>query len=109
MKFLIDNQLPPALGKWMASHGHEAIHVLDLSLAQAKATHIWDHAAANGFIVVTKDEDFAQRATVPGAEVRVVWVRLGNCRTAALLAAFDYLLAQMVAALDSGARLVEIR
>ena len=57
----------------------------------------------------TKDEDFSQRASQPGASVQVVWVRLGNCRKSALLAAFDSVLSEMQAALQAGNRVVEIR
>jgi predicted nuclease of predicted toxin-antitoxin system len=30
MRFLVDAQLPPALAQWLASHGHDAMHVTDL-------------------------------------------------------------------------------
>jgi predicted nuclease of predicted toxin-antitoxin system len=60
-------------------------------------------------VIVTKDENFSRRATLPEAQVQVLWVRLGNCRTVTLLTAFGTLLEQMLDALDSGARLVEIR
>jgi predicted nuclease of predicted toxin-antitoxin system len=109
VKFLIDNQLPHLLATWFTSHGHEAFHVLDVSLAQAKDRSIWDYAEAKGIVLVTKDHDFSQWASVPDSNVRVVWVRLGNCRTKTLLAAFDSLLPQILAALESGSRLVEIR
>jgi predicted nuclease of predicted toxin-antitoxin system len=109
VKFLVDNQLPPALAKWLASHGQEALHVLDVGLAGSKDQEIWTYAQAGGLVIITKDEGFSRKATFPGAEVRVVWVRLGNCRTAELLAAFDSLLARVLAALESDARLVEIR
>jgi predicted nuclease of predicted toxin-antitoxin system len=28
MRFLIDAQLPPALARWLAERGHEAVHVV---------------------------------------------------------------------------------
>ena len=107
MKFLIDNQLPPALARWLISHRQQALHVLDVRLSQAKDNEVWHYAEANALI--TKDEDFSRKATAPGAKVRVVWVRLGNCRTATLLAVFDSLLPQVLAAFEGGARLVEVR
>jgi predicted nuclease of predicted toxin-antitoxin system len=39
----------------------------------------------------------------------VVWVRLGNCRTPALLAAFDGVLPDLRAMLEGDAQVVEIR
>jgi predicted nuclease of predicted toxin-antitoxin system len=59
VKFLIDNQLPPALANWLISHGHEALHVLDVGLADAKDEKIREYAAANSLALITKDEDFS--------------------------------------------------
>jgi predicted nuclease of predicted toxin-antitoxin system len=39
--------------------------------------------------VVSKDEDFFDLANRPGDTGRLLWVRMGNCRTAALLARFE--------------------
>lgn len=109
MKFLVDNQLPSALAKFLVSHGHQATHVLDVGLDGATDTDIWKFADANSFVLITKDEDFFQRASRPDAAVQVVWVRLGNCRTTALLSTFDSLLSQIQTALQDGNRVVEIR
>jgi len=88
VKFLVDNQLPAALAKFLASHGQEAIHVLEVGLDAAKDEEVWNHAAKNSIVLITKDEDFSRRASRPEASVQVVWVRLGNCRKAALFSAF---------------------
>lgn len=109
MNFLVDNQLPLALAKMLAARGHNARHVLEVGLESASDTQIWKHAEANGLVLITKDEDFPRRAAVPGAIVQVLWVRLGNCRTPALLSAFDSLLGQVLKALQAGNRVVEIR
>lgn len=109
MKFLVDNQLPAALAELLVSKGHEARHVLEVGLDAAGDTKIWNYAAANSLAVITKDEDFPQRASRPGAPVQVVWVRLGNCRKAALLSAFGSMLPGIERALAAGNRVVEIR
>lgn len=57
-------------------------HVRELALAAADDEAIWAHAAAHGVLIVTKDDDFRQRSFLRGAPPKVVWVRLGNCRTA---------------------------
>ncbi len=54
----------------------------EFALAAADDEAIWSHAAAHGFLIVTKDDDFRQRSFVRGAPPKVIWVRLGNCRTA---------------------------
>jgi predicted nuclease of predicted toxin-antitoxin system len=93
----------------LVSKGHHARHVLEIGLESATDTEIWNHAVANSLVLVTKDEDFSRRASQPNAAAQVVWVRRGNCRKAALLAAFDSVLSQMEVALQAGDRLVEIR
>jgi predicted nuclease of predicted toxin-antitoxin system len=60
-------------------------------------------------VVVSKDEDFVFLANRPSDRGRLVWVRLGNCRNAALVAAFDRTLDTVVEALASGQRIIEIR
>ncbi len=109
MKFLIDNQLPKALATYLCTKEHDAQHVLDVGLASAKDGEICKYAAEHTSVIVTKDEDFSRRAIQPGAAIQVVWVRLGNCRKATLLTAFDSLLPSIVAALEAGDRLIEIR
>ena len=42
MKFLVDNQLPLALAKFLISKGHHATHVLELGLASARDSEIWN-------------------------------------------------------------------
>jgi predicted nuclease of predicted toxin-antitoxin system len=105
VKFLVDNQLPAALARWLVSRGHEAMHVLDVELTQAKDEYV----SAKSLVLITKDEDFSWRATAIAARTSVVWVRMGNCRRAVLLAAFEALLPQIIGGLEGGARLVEIR
>lgn len=53
----------------------------ELGLAAADDEAVWARAVADGFAIVTKDDDFRQRSFLRGAPPKVVWVRLGNCRT----------------------------
>lgn len=108
MRFLVDAQLPPALARWIVSQGHEAEHVADCGLDTASDAAIWDYAAAAGAVIVTKDEDFAQRKIVEGQGPRVAWLRLPNTRRRDLLAAFAKLLPLLLAALERGEELIEI-
>lgn len=41
MRFLVDAQLPPALARLLASHGHVAEHVADIGLRDADDSPIW--------------------------------------------------------------------
>ena len=71
---------------------------------------IWNHAKTQGMVIVTKDEDFPLMADRQGSiPPQVVWVRLGNCRKAALLQAFAALLPDLRALLEQGGSVIEIR
>jgi predicted nuclease of predicted toxin-antitoxin system len=67
MRFLVDAQLPPALERWLVAAGHEAEHVADRGMQDASDTAIWDLALQERAVLLTKDEDFAQRHTLTGA------------------------------------------
>ncbi|MEE4238145.1 MAG: DUF5615 family PIN-like protein [Anderseniella sp.] len=109
MKFLVDNQLPTALARWLTERGLDACHVSDVGLEEAGDQRVWDYAVAHGRVLVSKDQDFLHLATRPGLATPFVWVRLGNCRKQALLAAFDALLLQVLTALAEGRLVIELR
>ena len=108
MRFLIDAQLPPALVKQLTALGHEAEHVLAIGGVGAPDSAIWAYAVAAGAAIISKDEDFAERTRKPGSEVQVVWVRLGNMTNAALWQELGPRVAEIVDALTSGEKLVEV-
>jgi predicted nuclease of predicted toxin-antitoxin system len=58
VKFLVDNQLPAALARFLASHGTECQHVLDIGLAGDSDAEIWEYASQNDYVVISKDADF---------------------------------------------------
>ncbi len=109
MKFLIDNQLPPKLAQWLTSQGHSGIHVQDVDMADRRDIDILEFAVRNGMVLVSKDEDFFHLALSMPGKARVVWVRLGNCRIRPLLSAFTKALPILVAAIQSGQAVIEMR
>ena len=108
MKFLIDEQPPPALARWLVDAGHEAQHVGAKGLARASDDEIWKEALRTGAVIVSKDYDFAHRRALAEDGPQILWVRLGNSRTPALLQAFSVALARIVEALARGENLVEL-
>jgi predicted nuclease of predicted toxin-antitoxin system len=108
MRFLVDAQLPPALARRLAERGHEAEHVADRQLAAASDTRIWDFALQTAAVIITKDEDFAQRKALEASGPRVVWIRLPNTRRRELLAWFDAALPDVLSALERGESLIEL-
>jgi predicted nuclease of predicted toxin-antitoxin system len=109
VKFLVDNQLPEALCRFLNARGHESGHVLDWHMDEASDLEIWSYAAKGNWIVVSKDEDFLHLANRQGDTGRLLWVRIGNCRKQTLLQAFERGLRGVVPAFDKGFRVVEIR
>ena len=107
-RFLVDNQLPAALARWLSDQGHVAEHAADVNLAQAPDRLLWLYAAEHGAAILTKDEDFAQLVTLRTEPVPVVWLRLGNCRTPALLSAMAIALPAITDQLARGTRLIEV-
>lgn len=108
MRFLVDAQLPPALARWLTAQGHEAQHVADLGLEGASDRAIWREAGSTGATIVTKDADFVELARA-GNGPAVVWISMGNCRRQVLLDKFGRALPQVIAALQAGERIVEMR
>ena len=108
-RFVIDNQLPVALARWLAARGHVAEHALELNLAQAPDRLLWQYAAQHEATIVTKDEDFVQMVTLRPEQVSVVWLRLGNCRTSALLAVMESAIPAIETQLAAGIRLIEVQ
>jgi predicted nuclease of predicted toxin-antitoxin system len=78
VNFLVDAQLPPRLARWLADQGHSAQHVNDIGLAGAEDSVIWNHALGINAIIVTKDEDFAERTARTAVGPVIVWLRIGN-------------------------------
>jgi predicted nuclease of predicted toxin-antitoxin system len=109
VRFLVDNQLPVALARFLRGQGHQADHVLDTGNDEASDREIWEIARSDGAWLVTKDEDFFHLANRPGERGKLIWVRLGNCRNPALLARIEAELDAILAAGEAGHRVVEIR
>ena len=81
MKLLFDANLSHHLVATLADAFPGSAHVRELGLERAGDLELWDHAREQGYAIVSKDEDFAERALLQGPPPRVIWIRLGNCST----------------------------
>ncbi len=70
---------------------------------------IWALAKQRAAVIVTKDRDFAIRAAARRQEPQVVWVRMGNATTVALIAWLEPRWKAIHNALGDGTHLVEVR
>ncbi len=109
MNFLIDAQLPPGLALWLADQGHTAQHVDELVLTNAEDLTIWNHALSIDAIIITKDEDFAERVTRTPTGPVIVWLRIGNATNRVLLQWLEPRWAEIVELLNADNRLIEVR
>lgn len=78
---MFDHNLSYKLVKRLADIFPGSEHVRNVNLHEAEDLDVWEYARANGFAIVSKDEDFHQLSFLYGAPPKVVWVRLGNCTT----------------------------
>jgi predicted nuclease of predicted toxin-antitoxin system len=109
VKFLIDAQLPPALAQWLREAGHDAQAVREVGLREAEDGAIWRHAQAQNRVIITKDEDFAQRAQAGATGPLIVWLRIGNTSNTALRAWLLPQMPRLIELIGQGYRLVEVR
>ena len=109
MRFLVDAQLPPALARWLREQGDEAQHVEEIGLQDAEDRIIWAQALSLAAVIITKDEDFAERAARDSTSPVIVWLRVGNATNRALLQWLAPRWTQIVTLLNAGHRLIEVR
>jgi len=88
MKLLFDQNLSPKLVQRLADLFSGSSHVQTEGLDAASDDEVWEHAKLNGFAIVTKDEDYSDMSTVRGTPPKVIWLLLGNCKTAQVEAVF---------------------
>ena len=109
MRFLVDAQLPPGLAQFLEEQGHEAKAVRDVGLREAQDPAIWNYAQAGGWVVITKDEDFAERALQARVGPQILWLRIGNSTNQVLFTWLHPLFSDAIQALKAGQRLVELK
>ncbi len=90
MKWIIDAQLPPRLKPWLNQKGEDAVHVFDLENGlQMPDTLIWQYARENQCIIISKDKDFFDFATLFGNPPQTVFISVGNCSTEQLISVLE--------------------
>jgi predicted nuclease of predicted toxin-antitoxin system len=84
VKLLFDENLSPELVEALADTYPDLQHVHEQGLGSSEDVNVWEFAKSRGFAVVTKDADFYERSMRAAGPPKVIWVRLGNCSTAAV-------------------------
>jgi len=81
VKLLFDENLSPRLVAALASEFPGSAHVHEVGLGAEADAQVWEFARDNGFIITSKDSDFAELSVLRGAPPKLVWIRRGNCST----------------------------
>lgn len=79
MRILADMPISPRTVELLNDLGHEAVHALDLGMAQARDEEIIQWAKAEGMSILTEDLDYGAILAVSGeVEPGVIILRVGN-------------------------------
>ena len=78
MKFLIDNNLSFKLVQPLQNYFPESSHIRNELSIDADDLSIWNFARDNGFIILTKDNDFDERSQLEGCPPKIVHLVCGN-------------------------------
>jgi predicted nuclease of predicted toxin-antitoxin system len=106
-KFIVDANLSWRLTNWLREQGHDAQHVHALKSERESDTTIWDYARAIGAVVISKDEDFANRYIL-GALPKLIWVRWGNTRGPETIRRFESNWNDILESLDADEGFIEL-
>ena len=84
MKLLFDQNLSPGLVGQMADVFPGSVHVFLLGLDQSDDLEIARFAVNSDFVIVTKDADYSEMVALKDQLPKIIWIRKGNCSTAAI-------------------------
>jgi len=70
---------------------------------------IWEQAAKDDRVLISKDEDFVDRWLLNATPIALVWIRKGNCSNDALMIWLEPLWSATIKRLEQGERLIELR
>jgi len=84
VKLLLDENLSRKLVDYLADIFPNSSHVELLGMRGHTDTEIWNLAKQDGYVLMSKDDDFRQRSFVYGAPPKVIWLSVGNSGTSAI-------------------------
>jgi len=84
LKLLFDQNLSRKLPGQLYDIYAGSLHVVEVNLAEADDSDIWQYAKEHGFAIVSKNTDFQQRSLLYGSPPKFIWLRVGNCSTSAI-------------------------
>ncbi|MEK6745760.1 MAG: DUF5615 family PIN-like protein [Pseudomonadota bacterium] len=85
MKLLLDQNLSRYLLNSLCEVWVGSSHVGVLGMGNSSDKEIWDFSAKNDYVIVSKDNDFVQMATLFGKPPKVILLAIGNASTDAIM------------------------
>lgn len=85
MKLLLDENLSRRAVPFLQDTFPGSAQVVLLGMENADDRAIWNFAKDNDFVIVTKDSDFFEMASVYGQPPQIVWLKIGNQSKAATI------------------------
>ena len=85
MKLLLDENLSRRIVPFLQTAFPGSTQVALLGLESASDSEIWQYAKDNGFVIVSRDSDFPERALVSGHPPQVIWLKIPNCSITVVL------------------------
>jgi predicted nuclease of predicted toxin-antitoxin system len=87
--FLVDDQLPIALARWISRQSFTANHLKDVGLTGRPDDAVWSFAERAGAILISKDSDFLDRHRRSSGAIPLIFLKWGNVRKSVLLKRFE--------------------
>ena len=109
MRFLLDENMPPAFTDWLVKRGRDAEHVRDVGLRASPDASVWLRAADRDAVILTKDRDYRIRRLAAQRGPVVVWFNFPNMRLSAFMVAVSHRWTEIERRIGEGEVLVEVR
>jgi predicted nuclease of predicted toxin-antitoxin system len=85
MRFLFDQNISHRILKLLPDLYSLSTSVKKEGLINATDKEIWDFAKLKGYVIVTQDSDFNDLNSLFGFPPKIIWIRLGNLKTQAIV------------------------
>lgn len=110
MKLIIDAQISPAIAAWInrTFDDIQAISARSVELQFAKDSVIYSYAKENGYVIMSKDDDFLNQLEKFGSPPALIWITSGNTSNARMREILTSTLPKVKNMIDKGEPIVEI-
>ncbi len=110
MKIIIDAQISPAIAAWInrTFNDIQAISARSVKLQFAIDSEIYTYAKENGYVIMSKDDDFLNQLQKHGSPPALIWITSGNTSNAKMREILTSTLPKVKNLIEKGEPIVEI-